>query len=73
MDKNEKYANIRDPNHQLTMTPKITEVNRGNTSFMNVATNYLFIQATEHVQMLAKASIKKFGDKAIASMMSEYR
>ena len=55
------------------MTPKTTEVYRGNTSFMNVATNYLFAQATEYVQISAKAGIKKFGDKAIASMISEYR
>ena len=55
------------------MTPKTTEVNRGNTSFINVATNHLFAQATEHMQMLAKASIKKLGNRAIALMMSEYR
>ena len=49
LDNNKKYANIEGPNHQLIITPKTTEVNRGNTSFINVATNYLFAQATEHV------------------------
>ena len=73
LDNNKEYANIRNPNYQLIMTPKVIELDRGNTSFMSVATNYLFAQATEHAQMPAKAGIKKFGNRAIASIMSEYR
>ena len=42
-------------------------------SFMNVATNYLFDQATDHTQMSARAGIKKFGAKAISAMLNEYK
>ena len=43
------------------------------TLFMNVAANYLFAQVTEHSQMSAKAGIKRFGDRAVAAMLSEYK
>ena len=42
-------------------------------SFMNVAANYLFAQATDHTQMPARAGIKKFGAKAISAMLNEYK
>ena len=40
---------------------------------MSVAANYLFVQVTEHAQMSAKAGIKRFGDKALAAMLSKYK
>ena len=42
-------------------------------SFMNVAANYLFAQATDHTQISARAGIKKFGAKAISAMLNEYK
>ena len=39
---------------------------------MSVATNVLFTQVLEHAQMSAKADIKRFGDRALAAMISEY-
>lgn len=72
LDNNKEYASIRSQNYQLAMTNKVKGLDRGNTLFMNVAANYLFVQVSEHAQMSAKAGIKKFGDKAIASMLSKY-
>jgi len=46
---------------------------RGDKSFMSVAANYLFAQVNKHAQMSAKVGIKKFGDRAVAAMLSEYK
>ena len=53
--------------------PKSKSVGKGvdRFSFMNVAANYLFAQATDHTQMSARAGIKKFGAKAISAMLNE--
>jgi hypothetical protein len=42
-------------------------------SFMSLATDVLFAQVGEFSQMTAKAGIKKFGEKAIAAMLQEFR
>ena len=38
---------------------------------MSVAANYLFTQVNKHAQLSAKTGIKKFGDRAVAAMLSE--
>ena len=43
---------------------------RENKSFMSVTANVLFTQVSKRVQMSAKASVKRFGDRALAAMMS---
>ena len=40
---------------------------------MSIAANVLFTQVSEHAQMSAKAGIKRFGDRALAAMISEYK
>ena len=72
MDNNKEYASVKDQNYQFTMKSDHPFM-RGGKSYMSVAANYLFAQVNEHTQMSAKAGIKKFGDKAIAAMLSEYK
>ena len=73
MDNNKEYASVRDNKHQFVMQSDEHPLIRGDKSFMSVAANYLFAQVTEHAQMSAKAGIKKFGDRAVAAMLSEYK
>ena len=40
---------------------------------MSIAANVLFIQVSEHAQMSAKAGIKRFGDRALAAIINEYK
>jgi hypothetical protein len=40
---------------------------------MSLATDVLFAQVGEFLQMTAKAGIKKFGDKAVAAMLKEFK
>ena len=72
MDNNKEYASVKEKNYQCVMESNHPFM-RGDKSFMSVATNYLFTQVNEHAQMSAKAGIKKFGDKAVAAMLSEYK
>ena len=73
MDNNKEYASIKTKHYNFGMTEEEHPLYRNNKSFMNVAANYLFAQVTEHSQMSAKAGIKRFGDRAVAAMLSEYR
>ena len=72
LDNNKKYASVKGKRYQLTMESKKHPLIRRGQSFMGVAANYLFAQVTEHTQMSAKAGIKKFGDRAVTAMLSEY-
>ena len=75
MDNNKEYASVKDvkeENYQCVMESKRPFM-RGDKSFMSVAANYLFTQVNEHAQMSAKSGIKKFGDRAVAAMLSEYK
>ena len=72
MDTNKEYASVKEENYQCVMESNHPFM-RGDKSFMSVAANYLFAQVNEHAQMSAKAGIKKFGDKAVAAMLSEYK
>ena len=72
MDNTKEYASVKDQGHQFTMRADHPFM-RGGRSFMSVAANYLFTQVNEHSQMSAKAGIKKFGDRAVAAMFSEYK
>ena len=40
---------------------------------MSIAANVLFTQVSEYAQISAKAGIKRFGDRALAAMISEYK
>ena len=73
LDNNKEYASVKSKHYNFGMSPNEHPLYRGNTSFMNVEANYLFVQVTEHAQMSAKAGIKKFGDRAVAVMLSKYR
>lgn len=73
LDNNKAYASVKEKNYQLTMKSAKHPFMRGEKSFMSVAANYLFVQVTEHAQMSAKAGIKRFGDRAVAAMLSEYK
>ena len=73
MSNNKKYGSVKDQKYQFNMKSTDHSFNRGKKSYMNVAANYLFAQVTEHAQMSAKAGIKKFGDRAVAAMLNEYK
>ena len=68
-----EYASIRNKNYQFVMLNDRHPTRKEGKSFMNVAANHLFAQVSEHTQMSAKAGIKKFGDQAVAAMISEYK
>ena len=72
MDNTKEYATVKEQNYQFTMK-SYYPFTRGYKSYMGVAANYLFTQVNEHAQMSAKAGIKKFGDRAVAAMLSEYK
>ena len=72
MDNTKEYASVKDQNYQFTMKSDHPFM-RGDKSFMSVAANYLFTHVSEHSQMSAKAGIKKFGDRALAAILSEYK
>ena len=71
MNNNKRYSSNQE--YQFSMKSTKHPFRRGEKSFMSVAANYLFTQVTEHAQMSAKAGIKKFGDQAVAAMLSEYK
>ena len=59
LENNKKYAIIKSSHYSFGMTNEKHPLYRGNTSFMNVAANFLFAHVNEHAQMSAKAGIKK--------------
>jgi hypothetical protein len=73
MDSSKSYSSTKNKGQQFTMMTKDEQFSRQGKSFLSVAANILFTQVTEHAQMLAKAGIKKFGDKVVAAMLSEYK
>jgi hypothetical protein len=46
---------------------------RAKESFLSVAADVLFAQVGEFSQITAKAGIKRFGDKAVAAMLQEFK
>ena len=73
LDNNKSYASVKGEGYQFNMKGAGQSLERGDKSFVSVASHYLFMQVTEHAQMSAKAGIKKFGDRAIAAIISEYK
>ena len=71
LDINKEYASTL--GHQFTMKNKADSCIRKNESFMHIAVNFLCAQVTEHSQMSANAGIKKFGDRALAAVVNEYK
>jgi hypothetical protein len=69
-----EYASISNKQF-LTVKGKIIGAReRGaKESFMSLAADVLFAQVGEFSQMTAKAGIKKFGDKAVAAMLQEFK
>ena len=72
LDNNKECASVKSHHYVFGMTEDEHPLHRGNTSFMSVAASFLFAQVTEHARMSAKAGIKRFGDRAVAAMLSEY-
>ena len=73
LNNSKEYATSKKQKYHFTMKSVNHPFMRGGKSFMSVAANVLFVQVNEHAQMSAKAGIKKFGDRAIAAMLSEYK
>ena len=73
MNNHKEYASVKEKKVQFVMHSNQHSLTREDKSFMSVAANYLFTQVTKHAQMSAKAGIKKFGDRAVAAMLSEYK
>ena len=72
-DNNKQYSSVRQRNNQFVMQSDKHPLIRGDKSFMSVAANFLFTQVLEHAQISAKAGIKRFGERAVAAMISEYK
>ena len=72
MDSTKEYVSVKEQNYQFTMKSN-HPFTRGDKSFMSVTDNYLFAQVNEHSQISTKAGIKKFGDRAVAEMLSEHK
>ena len=70
---NKEYASVKGKHYQFSMKSSDHPLIRGGKSFMSVAANYLFAQVNEHAQILAKAGIKRFGDQAVAAILSKYK
>ena len=72
LDNSKEYAYVKENKYSFTMNSSDHPFIRGNKSFMSVAANVLFTQVNEHAQMSYKAGVKRFGDRALAAMISEY-
>jgi len=73
IDNSKEYAYVKEKKYALAMNSSKHPFIRGDKSFMSVAANVLFTQVSEHAQMSAKAGMKRFGDRALAAMISEYK
>ena len=73
LDNSKEYTYVKEKKYSFAMNSSKHPFIRGDKSFMSVAANVLFTQVLEHAQMSAKAGIKRFGDRALAAMISEYK
>lgn len=46
---------------------------RGDKSFMSIAVKFLFAQVYKHAQMSARTGFKRFRNRAVVAMLSEYK